>query len=84
MYKLLVSQFVNSVLVFEILSRIGPFVIWGPSGLITQMGSFLFVSSVIDTVVSLLGVGRIRQRLRFWRRYGGKEEVPVHQERLNQ
>jgi hypothetical protein len=40
------------------------------------------VSSIIDTVLSIVRVGRIQQRIYYCRKYKGRTEVPIHQDRL--
>jgi len=79
MLKLLISQFINSVLMFFILSLVFPMPMWSPAGLLPQMANMFVVSALMMSLMSLVSPGHLFQCIRNRRNYSGKDRFPVHQ-----
>ena len=71
--KLLISQFVNTALIYYIISRIVKEDFLSTTGLVVEVSSLIVVSGVIQIGTNAANIPALLRRIKLWWYYGGME-----------
>jgi membrane associated rhomboid family serine protease len=84
--KLLITQFINTALIYFILSKIIPKPVLSTAGIVLQVSSLIVVSGFIQILTNAAHIGALMRSVLLWWKYSNVEEdqpIRKFQVRLN-
>lgn len=84
--KLLITQFINTALIYFIVACVIPIPLLGKTGIVVQITTLFVTTNLIEIFMNALDSGSLIKKAHLWWKYsrvGEKESVPMFQVELN-
>ena len=84
--KLLITQFINTALIYFIVACVIPIPLLGKTGIVVQITTLFVTTNFIEIFMNALDSGSLIKKALLWWKYsrvGEKESVPMFQVELN-